>query len=152
MKFDYHYHGDPFGSNCMYSSADYTSSTAHPPIIGYALDGFPIYGRYLDTAADGYFTTLDACGGHVHSPDTNGYGYHYHAQVIASKVYVDSLGLTAGQSYNAYLNGPYQCWKGDVSVLPDAIDYKSYNLGSTKQCCGTSTQSYTASGITLKTA
>jgi hypothetical protein len=32
---DYHYHGDPFGENCMYSASDYASTTSHPPLIGY---------------------------------------------------------------------------------------------------------------------
>jgi hypothetical protein len=37
IKLDYHYHGDPYGDgvNCMYTSADYTSTTSHPPVIGY---------------------------------------------------------------------------------------------------------------------
>ena len=35
--FDYHYHGDPFGTNCMYSASDYTATTDHPPLIGYGL-------------------------------------------------------------------------------------------------------------------
>jgi hypothetical protein len=29
---DYHYHGDPFGDRCAYSSSDYTES--HPPFVG----------------------------------------------------------------------------------------------------------------------
>lgn len=37
IGFDYHYHGDPFGDNCMYSAKDYSSTTAHPPLIGYGL-------------------------------------------------------------------------------------------------------------------
>lgn len=153
QKFDYHYHGDPFGPNCMYSSSDYSSTTAHPPIIGYSLDGFPMYGRYLDNTASGYSIALDACGGHMHSPDTYGYGYHYHAQVLAQKVYTSSNGLTAGQSYLSYINGPYQCWKGDVSKYPDSLNYLSSAAGSIGQCCSTNTatQAYTASGVTLKT-
>lgn len=69
--FDYHYHGDPY--NCMYSSANYTSTTAHPPLIGWGADGFKWYGRYLSTAAPGYSTALDDCGGHLH----DSYPYHY---------------------------------------------------------------------------
>ena len=41
--FDYHYHGDPFGSSCAYNSSDYSSDTsAHPPLIGYSLDGYEV--------------------------------------------------------------------------------------------------------------
>ena len=62
--FDYHYHGDPFGGNsttCLYSAKNYTSVDAHPPFIGYSLDGFPIHGRHLSTTATGASTPLDDC-------------------------------------------------------------------------------------------
>jgi hypothetical protein len=36
----------------MYSASSYGGNTAsHPPLIGYGLDGFPIYGRYEPPAA-----------------------------------------------------------------------------------------------------
>lgn len=73
--FDYHYHGDPFGTPdrpCMYGASDYDSVTAHPPLIGWGADGFNIYGRYLDTTAPGYSVALDVCGGHRH----DNYGYY----------------------------------------------------------------------------
>jgi hypothetical protein len=93
----------------MYSTNDYVSTTSHPPLIGYGLDGFPIYGRYLDDTAPGYTVILDDCGGHIHSPDTNNYGYHYHAQVISQTVTQTANGLIAGQTYTAYIPGPYKC-------------------------------------------
>lgn len=43
----YHNHVNP---SCLY---DDTDSTHHSPIIGYAFDGFPIYGAYGYTNADG---------------------------------------------------------------------------------------------------
>lgn len=143
---DYHYHGDPFGSNCMYSASDYSSTTAHPPVIGYALDGFQIYGRYLDTTAPGYSTSLDDCGGHIH----DSYEYHYHSQVLSQTVSSTSNGLKSGQTYSAHLNGPYKCWKGDLSLNPDQWSKN----GLTSQCCNTNTatQTYLASGVSLKTS
>ncbi len=72
-----HLHGDPFGSWCTYSEANYSSLDAHPPQIGWSLDGPSIYGRHLSTNAPGYNVALDDCGGHDHGT----YGYHYHAQV-----------------------------------------------------------------------
>ena len=75
--FDYHYHGDPFGSKCMYDNLDYAFPAAHPPLIGFSLDGFSIYGRHLSEVAEGYSIPLDICGGHRHGS----YGYHYHSQV-----------------------------------------------------------------------
>lgn len=47
---DYHNHVNP---RCLYNDAD---STHHSPIIGYAFDGFPVYGAY------GYASTTSASG------------------------------------------------------------------------------------------
>ena len=44
---EYHHHVSP---KCLYNSAD---SSKHSPIIGYAWDGFPIYGAYAYTNTDG---------------------------------------------------------------------------------------------------
>lgn len=44
---EYHHHVNP---RCLY---DDTDSTHHSPIIGYAFDGFPIYGAYGYANADG---------------------------------------------------------------------------------------------------
>ncbi|MFZ4545337.1 MAG: YHYH protein [Saprospiraceae bacterium] len=46
-RFEYHLHVNPF---CLYDSKD---SSKHSPIIGYAFDGFPIYGAYGYSNADG---------------------------------------------------------------------------------------------------
>ena len=39
---DYHYHGDPYGdgASCIYTSADYTSTTSHPSVVGLSMHGF----------------------------------------------------------------------------------------------------------------
>ncbi len=44
---EYHHHVSP---KCLYNSVD---SSKHSPIIGYAWDGFPIYGAYAYTNTDG---------------------------------------------------------------------------------------------------
>ena len=44
---EYHHHVSP---NCLY---DQTDSTHHSPIIGYAFDGFPVYGAYAFTNTNG---------------------------------------------------------------------------------------------------
>lgn len=134
----------------MYSAADYSSTAAHPPLIGWGLDGFPIYGRYLDDTAPGYSVALDDCGGHTHSPDTSSYGYHYHSQVLSQTVTTTSQGLTAGQTYTAFINGPYKCWKGDISQYPGFWTKSSY----TAQCCtmNATTQAYAASGVSFLTS
>ena len=43
----YHHHVNP---KCLYNDAD---NTHHSPIIGYAFDGFPVYGAYGYTNVDG---------------------------------------------------------------------------------------------------
>ncbi|NCX94891.1 MAG: YHYH protein [Chitinophagia bacterium] len=44
---EYHHHASP---KCLYSTTD---STHHSPIIGYAFDGYPIYGAYAYTDTNG---------------------------------------------------------------------------------------------------
>jgi hypothetical protein len=44
---EYHHHVSP---NCLYNQTD---STHHSPIIGYAFDGFPVYGAYAYTNTNG---------------------------------------------------------------------------------------------------
>lgn len=47
MTMEYHTHVNP---TCLYDDQD---SSAHSPIIGYAFDGFPIYGAYAFANTDG---------------------------------------------------------------------------------------------------
>ena len=113
--FDYHYHGDPFGPQCLYSCADYSSLAAHPPLIAYGADGFPVFGRYLSDAAPGAQVALDDCGGHSHSgigdPFIADGTYHYHS-------FVQTIPKGAApQAYTSYNNGPYMCFKGDISKV-----------------------------------
>jgi hypothetical protein len=51
---EYHHHVNP---ECLY---DYNNSTQHSPIIGYAFDGFPIYGAYgyVNTNGTGGITRM----------------------------------------------------------------------------------------------
>ena len=56
---DYHYHGDPFGSKCVYGPDDYTGS--HPPQVGISLDGYLIHGRHMTNSGDGISVDLDDC-------------------------------------------------------------------------------------------
>jgi len=103
--FDYHYHGDPFGPDCLYTSSDYADVNAHPPQWAFSLDGYKVFGRYLSDSAPGKTVVLDNCGGHTHDE----WGYHYHSWVADA---------TSPQgSYTAFNYGPYNCWKGDISKI-----------------------------------
>eukprot|EP01034_Spumella_vulgaris_P003087 gene3087-3979_t len=135
--FDYHYHGDPFhpvNGTCMYSAVDYASATVHPPQIGFALDGFDVYGRHLTTTNLGYSTALDQCGGHIHNlADGTAMPYHYHAQVLNMTI--------SGKAYTAYTPGVLDCFRGNFTKnrlffgnsVP-AEQRPDYEL--TKACCG----------------
>jgi hypothetical protein len=150
--FDYHYHGDPFhptSGKCLYSLEDYSSDTAHPPLIGWSMDGFDIFGRHLNLANLGVNVTLDACGGHIHN-DASGTAmqYHYHSQVLNTTLDVQGTMRT----FLYYPAGVLNCWKGDMTntnffgntvSTTDRADYEDL-----KPCCS-STEYYTASGYNL---
>ncbi len=60
-----HLHGDPFHSRdgvCLYGPGNYTSNSAHPPLWGFSLDGYNIYGRHLSENNEGY---APPWGGHI---------------------------------------------------------------------------------------
>ncbi|HLX25824.1 MAG TPA: YHYH protein [Candidatus Cybelea sp.] len=69
----YHYH--------TFSSCMNDSSTGHSRLLGYALDGFGIYGPRGENGTVTTDATLDACHGHTHVIEWNGKRlslYHYH--------------------------------------------------------------------------
>lgn len=80
----YHYHAAT-GKTKQVAQHDH-----HAPLIGYALDGFPIY-AHLD--ADGKEAQgLDECGGHK----DNVRGYHYHAGSPGSNQIIKAFRGTPG--------------------------------------------------------
>jgi hypothetical protein len=70
----YHYHKYP---SCVKSPFK-DDGTKHSPIIGFAFDGFPLYGPYEESGVMARDLTgdraLDVCSGHYDSQR----GYHYH--------------------------------------------------------------------------
>jgi hypothetical protein len=72
----YHYHGN---SKCFKDTA--STQAKHSDLIGYALDGFGIYGLKTEGGKAVSNKNLDACHGHSHSLNWNGKAavlYHYH--------------------------------------------------------------------------
>ena len=70
----YHYHNL---SDCLEDNA-----TGHSALIGYAFDGFGIYGYYGEDGDELTNTDLDECHGHTHVTEWDGQFvemYHYHA-------------------------------------------------------------------------
>jgi hypothetical protein len=72
----YHYHSI---STCI---DDKRLPGGHSALVGYALDGFGIFGRYGEGGTLLSSADLDACHGHTHAIEWNGKRvvmYHYHA-------------------------------------------------------------------------
>jgi hypothetical protein len=139
-----HLHGDPFGPSCLYSAANYTSASAHPPQVGLSLDGYTIFGRYIDAASSGYSTKLDRCGGHTH----DGLTYHYHTQVVSATTSGSAYGVTAGQVYPATTTGPYQCWRGNITADPYFWAVGPSADVPLSPCCSATPAYYALPGIT----
>lgn len=75
----YHYHA------ATGKSKEIAQADGHAPMIGYAMDGFGMYGR-LSVAGTEY-TDLDASRGHTDATR----GYHYHVDKAGSNNFINSL-------------------------------------------------------------
>jgi hypothetical protein len=76
----YHYHS---ASDCVLAELD-SDTDGHSALIGWALDGFGIYGTRGEDGAELTSADLDECHGHTHEVTFNGKVqeiYHYHATV-----------------------------------------------------------------------
>ena len=69
------------------TAANHLLSDGHPPVIGYALEGFAIHSSY---AAAGH-GALDSCNGHADAPR----GYHCHATATSPYLIGCYAGMTA---------------------------------------------------------
>jgi len=85
---EYHHHLNP---TCLY---DDNNTSIHSPIIGYAFDGFPVYGAYG-------FSNVDGSGGIVRM--RSGYGLR---NITTRTTLPDGTVLTANQ-YGPDVNGQY---------------------------------------------
>lgn len=157
-----HSHGDSFGAKCLYSSANYTSTTQHPPKIGWSLDGVDIYGRHIAETNLGYNVALDDCGGHTH----DSFCYHYHTQLLSlTTTGKGAKDIAAGTTYPATTVGPHKCWRGDISKDVNFWATNPVGESVSKPCCGATqyfvkpgytingvgTQSFSTSGFTAQT-
>jgi hypothetical protein len=145
----YHYHLTPA---CTLSSYT-TSDTAHSPIMGYMLDGIPIYGP---RGANGNVPTdLDSCGGHA-SDSGNGGKYHYHYKPVKGSMPDYTTPLSTANAAAAGAGWPYTpgCLRGCV---PDTILNFMKNRGVSEQssfasCSAAGTLQGQAESITATSA
>jgi YHYH protein len=73
----YHYHS---WSTCIHDAAT-TTQSQHSDLVGYALDGFGIFGQFGEGGKRLSNADLDACHGHTHAISWDGQTqtlYHYH--------------------------------------------------------------------------
>jgi len=119
-----HYHADGHAYNengiNLYNITDYVGHD-HPPVIGMALDGIALFGKYESTysSMNGYRIALDAYGGHDHG---DGFGYHYHAHTQS---------VTAQNSPNPTFNQHFLlvgAWKGNINNIPGFDEGKMNQL------------------------
>lgn len=107
----YHYHAEP---QCVFGqgnpSALHPDTDGHPPVVGYALDGFALHASYPSGAPPSTEAALDECGGHVDATRPER-GYHYHATPGAPYLVGCLRGIVAGQ----FTRGATGC-----SGVPDA--------------------------------
>ena len=76
MTGQYHYHSL---SNCIVDTAG--AAGRHSDLVGYALDGYGIYGMHGENGVLLSDADLDACHGHTHAIEWDGQTavmYHYH--------------------------------------------------------------------------
>ena len=84
----YHYHGE---AGC---SQTQIQSDGHSTMMGYALDGYGIFGMLDDTNTEP--TDLDSCRGHT--DETR--GYHYHAASVSENMFIG-------------------CFRGEIALTED---------------------------------
>ena len=102
---DYHYHyiptsADKKNAECLVQDR---SGGGHSSLFGYAMDGYPMHGRYEDGARP---RDLDECGGHIgKTPNESKPVYHYHAR-----------GAVDADHGNDRIYKPFiQCFRGAIA-------------------------------------
>jgi YHYH protein len=88
----YHYHD---WSACLPDKPDQNQASKHSDLIGYALDGFGLYGLKTLDGKDITNSSLDECHGHTHAIAWDGKTqplYHYHL----TRAYPYTLGCFRG--------------------------------------------------------
>ena len=111
----YHYHGDPI--------AMYGGPTEPSPVIGFAADGFPIFGPYFDDGA----TVRAALSGYTLRSGTrpSGPGGPYDGTYVDDYEFTDAgdldecNGMTVDGQYGYYLTAGYPWIMGCLRGTPD---------------------------------
>jgi len=130
----YHYHVPP---SCLLDQLNITSNKSHSPLLGFMLDGFPIYGPYGQNQNKMYACTnttyanqsdcLDECNGHSqHTVD--GYKYHYHISGDTTDLSTLPASPLPGKSFYPYTVG---CFKGLLKLYSYITTTNKYSCNGT---------------------
>merc|ERR1712228_1053663 len=132
MNKAYHYHLSPA---CLLDQiGDYDGTTTHSPMIGWALDGFPVHGPHGNNGDDIYLCThssanssdcLDECNGHSQH-EIDGFLYHYHISGPIGDLGTNPLSPIPDTTMAPYTIG---CFKGVV------FDWNSFNGADNGASC-----------------
>jgi hypothetical protein len=151
----YHYHSL---SDCIVDNA-----TGHSALMGYAFDGYGIYGYYGEDGKELTNTELDECHGHTHLIEWNGQMvemYHYHAThefpyvvgCFHGEPAVRALSTGAGQEMSGQQSGqgqPTQGGQGNGQQPPQAAIDACVNL-TVNSTCSVTTPNGTLSGTCMQ--
>lgn len=127
----YHYHGDP---RALY---DLTDTSKASPVIGFAADGFPIYGTFFLNEATG--EVEEATSGYTLKTGSrptgdNNPGGTYDGTYIQDYEFTDAgtldkcNGMTVNGQYGYYVTKSYPYVMGCYSGTPDLSFFKFWNI------------------------
>ncbi|MDO8752635.1 MAG: YHYH protein, partial [Anaerolineales bacterium] len=134
----YHYHSL---SDCI----EDTATSGHSSLVGYAFDGYGIYGYYGEDGGEVTNADLDQCHGHTHMVEWDGQlaeMYHYHAThefpyvvgCFHGETAVRALSSNAGQGGQGQDGQPTQGGQGNSQQPPQAAIDACVNLTANSAC------------------
>lgn len=127
----YHYHGNPYA---LYDTEDKTKAS---PVIGFAADGFPIYGpRYIDETTG---QVVEATSGYTiksgnRPTGDNSPGGSYDGTYVQDYEFTDAgsldkcNGKTVNGEYGYYVTESYPYIMGCYSGTPDSSFFKFWDI------------------------
>jgi len=146
----YHYHSL---SDCIVD----TATSGHSALVGYAFDGYGIYGYYGEDGGEVTNADLDVCHGHTHIVEWDGQMvemYHYHAThefpyvvgCFHGEAAVKTLSAGEGQGGQGGQGQPPAGGQGNGQQPPQAAIDACLNL-AINSTCTVNTPNGTLSGI-----
>jgi YHYH protein len=136
-------HPQPSGNWHYHNPSVACKEAATDELVGWALDGFPIYGATAGSKEDAD-AVLDECNGRD-VDDSYGYKYHVRTREQVDETLTDNAGPNNTENWKYFLG----CYKGETAVTEDDAE----DIDFTEACVdGKSTQILGIDSSTAKTA